>query len=98
MSFDEFWAAYPNKKAKQFAKRAYVKALNVATHEEIMAGVQRYVEAEPWDGNWHHCKHPATWLNAGCWDDVHEAPRRELEWYERMANTERIRKEMKLDS
>lgn len=63
MSFDEFWAEYPLRKAKIAARTAYDKARKVASHEQIMAGVRRY---KPKQG---FCKHPATWLNQGCWDD-----------------------------
>lgn len=95
--FDDFWEAYPNKKAKIAARKAYDKALKEATHEEIMAGVRNYVEAEPWDGNMHHCKHPTTWLNGGCWDDEHAPRHREPEWWERKTYAD-IQRERKLDS
>lgn len=95
--FDDFWKAYPNKKAKIAARKAYDKALKLTTHEAIMAGVANYVAAEPWNGDKSKCKHPATWLNAGCWDDEHEAPARELDWWERMDNSKRIRAEVRRD-
>lgn len=68
MSFDEFWAAYPRRKEKLRARTAYDKALKVGTHEEIMAGVRKYV-TEVRGRDERYTKHPATWLNAGCWMD-----------------------------
>ena len=72
MSFLEFWWGYPRRTAKFQARTAYDKALKVATHEEIMLGLQRYVierRGEPQK----FTKHPATWLNHGCWLDYETA-------------------------
>lgn len=66
MSFDEFWRVYPRRVAKLAAKKAYVKALKLTTHEEIMAGVARYKAGKPDYADW--C-HPTTWLNQGRWAD-----------------------------
>lgn len=66
--FDEFWAAYPRRKEKFRARTAYDKALKAGTHEEIMAGVRKYA-AEVRGKDERYTKHPATWLNAGCWMD-----------------------------
>lgn len=68
MSFDVFWQCYPRRVAKLAAKKAYEKALKSATHEQIMVGVQGYAI---YTRNTEHqfIKHPASWLNAGCWDD-----------------------------
>ena len=71
MSFDEFWAAYPNKKAKLAARKAYDKALKHATHEEIMAGIAPYMDNKP---NWQDFAHPTTFLNQGRWLDEYEQP------------------------
>jgi len=68
MSFDQFWACFPRRVAKLAAKKAYDKALKQTTHQEIMAGVERYAFHTR---NTEHqfIKHPASWLNAGCWED-----------------------------
>lgn len=67
--FEEFWRAYPRRVGKQHAIKAYVKALAqgvspalLATHAAIYAMEQRFTDKE-------YIKHPATWLNAGCWED-----------------------------
>lgn len=66
--FDEFWATYPRPKEKIRARTAYDKALKHGTHAEIMNGVRRYT-AEHKGKDPQYIKHPATWLNAGCWMD-----------------------------
>ena len=64
--FDEFWAAYPHKVGKLKVPKAYQRALKIATHEEIMVGLERYkATKEPWRA-W---KGPEAWLNAGMWMD-----------------------------
>ena len=64
--FDEFWAAYPRKVGKIAAEKAYRKAVKLASHDEIMDGVRRYLKAKPAYADW--C-HPATWLCQGRWMD-----------------------------
>lgn len=64
--FDEFWALYPHKVGKLLAPKAYQKALKIASHEEIMAGLERYKATKE---DWRIWKGPAAWLNAGMWMD-----------------------------
>lgn len=66
--FDEFWKAYPRRVEKITARTAYDKALKVATATQILQGAMRYA-AERQGQNPRFTKHPASWLNAGCWDD-----------------------------
>lgn len=67
--FETFWAAWPNRKAKKAALRAFNTAIREADIETILAGVESYKRhKEPWRA-W---MHPATWLNGGCWDDEYE--------------------------
>lgn len=68
MSFDQFWACFPRRVAKIAAKKAYDKALKQTTHQEIMAGVERYA-FHTRNTEHQYIKHPASWLNAGCWED-----------------------------
>lgn len=65
---DEFYQRYPRKVGKQAALKAYQAARTKTTHETIMAGLERFIRF----GNFtdpHFVKHPATWLNHGCWAD-----------------------------
>jgi hypothetical protein len=65
--FDEFWSVYPRKVGKRDAERAYVRALKVASSEEIFEGAKRYA-ADP-NRTAEFTAHPATWLNRGSWAD-----------------------------
>ncbi len=69
--FEEFWARYPRKVGKGAARKAYAGARRIAPWPEIMAGVLRYA-AESTDRQPRFVKHPATWLNAECWNDEPE--------------------------
>lgn len=71
--FDVFWSIYPRKVAKQAALKAFVKALQVATPDEICGGAQKYAD----DPNRHpsYTAHAATWLNAHRWSDEPLPPR-----------------------
>lgn len=71
-AFVRFWTAYPRKVAKKKARTAWDNALKEVDEDTIVVAVKRYAK---------HCdpkfiKHPATWLNGGCWDD--EPPPRNL--------------------
>jgi hypothetical protein len=68
-AFDRFWAAYPRRKAKEAARKAFAKAVENGTAvETLIAGAQRYA-VERNGENPKYTKHPATWLNGGCWED-----------------------------
>jgi len=65
--FDVFWDRYPRKVDKKRAHRAFDKALEAASVDEIMSGL------EVWCGHWKHIDtmyipHPTTWLNNERWD------------------------------
>lgn len=65
--FDLFWQSYPTKVGKSAAKTAFAKAMKQTDADTIIAGVIRYRNDPNRDPA--YTKHPATWLNAGCWDD-----------------------------
>lgn len=67
--FDAFWAAYPKKVGKDAARRAWTKAARRADPDKIVEVVARY----PFRSDRQYVKDPATWLNAGCWEDDLEA-------------------------
>lgn len=80
--FDVFWSVYPRKVAKQAAFKAFLKALEVATAEEICAGARRYAD-DP-NRSPSYTAHAATWLNAHRWGDE-PLPPRELSKDEKLA-------------
>lgn len=69
--FDEFWNAYPNKKAKTNAKRAWMKIKPTEVlFTKIMAAIEAAKHSEDWQKeNGRFIPHPATWLNGGRWED-----------------------------
>jgi uncharacterized protein YdaU (DUF1376 family) len=70
--FSEFWEAYPLRKARGAAEKAWAKAVKRAPPGEIIAAAERYRPPDP-----KFTKHPATWLNQDCWTDEpdHQVPR-----------------------
>lgn len=70
--FDQFWARYPKRVSKIAALKAFMKARQIASLDAILAGVDRYVNGKP---AWQEWAYPASWLNAGRWDDEYEQPR-----------------------
>lgn len=72
--FQEFWKSYPRRVKKGYARQCYERALKKASHEEIMAGLARFIAAEPWDGRIQFCPHPSSWLNGEQWEDEYDAP------------------------
>ena len=65
--FETFWATYPRKEAKRQAWKAWGKAIERATPEQITAGARRYAD-DP-NRSEQFTKHGATWLNADGWED-----------------------------
>jgi hypothetical protein len=73
-SFEIFWAVYPRRVAKEAAHKAFAAAIKRGAEPEALnAGARRYA-GERAGQEPRYTKHPATWLNGGCWED--EAPPR----------------------
>ena len=66
--FSEFWKHYPRKVEKLAAQRAFRKALEVTTSQEILQGVIRLAN-DPNLPPKQFIPHPATWLNGGGWEN-----------------------------
>lgn len=77
-AFDRFWKAYPKKKSKGDAKRAWKK---IKPDEQLQDRIHRAIEraktSVDWtkdNGKW--VPYPASWLNAEGWeDDVSARPK-----------------------
>jgi len=69
--FDSFWEAYPVKKDKTQAIKAWKKLkVNPALWEVILDGLRRYKQTDQWtkdDGAF--IPHPSTWLHRRRWED-----------------------------
>lgn len=74
--FLAFWAAYPRRVGKDAAAKAFTKAMRRIESAEplavILAGIERALPG--WDDP-AFIPHPATWLNAGRWEDDAPQPR-----------------------
>jgi len=69
--FEQFWGAYPRKVAKKKAFKAWNGAKDKPDVQAIIKAVETHKASEQWrkDGG-QFIPHPATWLNAGQWEDV----------------------------
>ncbi|WP_455112792.1 helix-turn-helix domain-containing protein [Rothia mucilaginosa] len=79
--FLDFYAAYPRHVGKEAARRAFEKAVKAGTAPaDIVEGARRYAAATAAAGTeTRFIAHPATWLNAGRWnDDMEDAAPVEL--------------------
>lgn len=67
--FEQFWARYPKKVGRLYAEKCYRTARKRASHDDIMAGLERYVASKP---AWQAWAHASSWLNAGRWMDEYD--------------------------
>lgn len=70
-AFTEFWTAYPRKKSKGDAEKAWLKLKpDEQLASQIIAAVERATTSEDWtrDGG-KFIPYPASWLNAKGWED-----------------------------
>jgi hypothetical protein len=67
-AFDQFWAHYPHKIGKAYARKIFDKIAWQGNVEfsKIMSGITFYIRTKPADRPW--CN-PATFLNQERWDD-----------------------------
>ena len=74
LRFENFWQAYPRKKAKDAARKAFDKRrVDDALLADMLGAIATQSHSDEWtkDGG-QFIPHPATWLNQGRWQD--EAP------------------------
>ena len=69
--FESFWKFYPRKVSKSDALKSWNK---INPDQQLMAkiyeGLTKYHASEDWAREaGKYIKHPATWLNHGCWND-----------------------------
>lgn len=70
--FEQFWAAYPKKKAKDDARRAWDKR---RPDDALLAVMLRAIDVQRQSPDWQrnggqYIPYPASWLNAARWTDV----------------------------
>ena len=66
--FDDFWKAYPHKKAKGAARKAYAKARKAVDHGTLVRSVIAQIGWGVWSDP-AYSPHAATWLNDERWTD-----------------------------
>lgn len=69
--FDIFWKAYPKKRAKANAEKAWMK---INPNEQLLATILEKIELAKTSEEWKEkggkfIPHPASWLNARGWED-----------------------------
>lgn len=79
--FDAFWTAYPKKKGKESAKKAWEK---ISPDDELVETILSAVERQKESNDWKKDKgqfipYPATWLNGHRWEDEVEEQLSDLE-------------------
>ncbi|OAT81085.1 hypothetical protein [Desulfotomaculum copahuensis] len=69
--FARFWAAYPKKRSKGQAEKAWAKLQpDEQLVETMLAAIERAKKSEEWrKENGRYIPYPATWLNAKGWED-----------------------------
>ncbi len=69
--FDAFWAAYPRKRAKLHARKAFEKAgPTPELLERILSALDWQRQQPQWTKeHGQYIPYPASYLNGGCWDD-----------------------------
>lgn len=71
-AFEAFWDAYPKHKDKKAALKAWKQATKEVPNETLIEAATAYAADKTRDPQ--YTKHPATWLNAGAWDDQPDQP------------------------
>ena len=72
--FAAFWAAYPRKKGKGQARKAWPRAIAIADPADIIAGAERFAELRASEDP-QYTAHPTTWLNGERWRDEEQQRR-----------------------
>lgn len=68
-TFAEFYLAYPRKVGKESARRAFERAAKSTDPTLIVEGARRFAADPNLPQDKKFIPHPASWLNAGRWDD-----------------------------
>lgn len=69
VAFARFWKLYPRKQAKGAAEKAWNAAIRTGTDPTLILNALEFYVLERRGQDPKYTKHPATWLNAKCWDD-----------------------------
>lgn len=67
--FDEFWEAYPRRKAKKEAQKKFAKAVKDGVEPGVLIEAAKVYAKSVVGKEDKYIAYPATWLNQGRWDD-----------------------------
>ena len=72
--FEKLWTLYPNKKGKDKAQQAYIKARKAGvTFETVEKGIKAYAEeCRLKNREKQYIKHCSTWFNGNGWNDEYD--------------------------
>ena len=73
--FPEFYAAWPKKKGKLAAEKAWPRAVRAAGSEQAIIDAAAAYAANPYRPEREFIPYPATWLNRGGWEDELDGPK-----------------------
>lgn len=68
--FEAWWKHYPKKSGKEKAAKAYAHAAQRLTHNQLLEAVKKYAQSDRGKGKQRYIPNPATWLNAGHYEDA----------------------------
>ena len=72
-AFDVFWEAYPKKKDKHDARRAFAKLRDKVEPSTLLSALERQKQSPQWrKDNGQYIPYPATWLHGRRWEDEPE--------------------------
>lgn len=74
--FDEWWQIYPKKVNKQAAIKAWKKAIKTVDPQHIIEATRQQTQTPdtPLSADPQYIPYPATWLNAGSYDNEYQQP------------------------
>lgn len=76
--FDDWYSMYPHKVQRGAAEKAFAAARKIASLDDLISGLHRYIASKPEDRQW---QNPATWLNGKGWlDEPAGPPIRNARW------------------
>jgi uncharacterized protein YdaU (DUF1376 family) len=79
--FEHWWKMYPRKKNKGEAFKAFQKAKKIVGSDRLFSALSEqlpFLEREAQRDGGQYCPHPASWLNAGSYDDEPTQPQTNL--------------------
>jgi hypothetical protein len=85
--FDLFWKAYPKKKDKKRSQETFERLSKkgiLPEIEDMIKAVNQMTEYHKGKDSMQFIKNPATWLNAGSWEDEYEVKQDSLPKYEKI--------------